>query len=958
MKKIIALVLSVSMLCTGFAFSASAEKEGEEIAFVPGQEYSGEVYAPTEEINYSESANTVSYSDVSDYSAVGILGALDIMKAAEGGKFKPKAYVSRGEFIEGVLKTFAVRYQDGEFEKNGSFYDVDESNPYCAAIATALSAGFISGYEDNTFRPNEVISYNNAVACLLKAFGFDDNYDQSFANRVRGELMKGITVAEPRAITRMEMAQLLNNALNVSMREVAQFAKIGLFRYIDDEFFKTLTDETVLNYVWHIKRADGLLSANYVESIDGGEAHERSVVIDGERYATEDLNNLDWLGMKVTYYVDRDDQLVYMHKQKKVDELVVEADDVIGFNPSTKVFSYYNEKDKVSTITLNSNYTILYNGKLPESRYTDEIFKIKEGKIRFVANDNEKYTYVFIEEYRNFVMTKFAVNDAEFTFTLGEDMKYFTVDTNHTYLEAYDQSNSRKEIYRKTEEGESIFDTSVFESDSVISVYAPYGAFDASGKLTKTGDFIRIAVSPEKAEGSVKAISQKGDKNVTVDDKTYAVSKSSYISDTDLQTGAVLAFYVDAAGELVAMAEKSEDDGWQYAYLVHIVYEDDRDYPSALKVYSQYGTMDTYKVTQNLKINNKKMKAGKAQETLEASAALIGKPTLKYQQLIKIKTKEEGDSQYITQIQTVVKDYGLPTGYSEDWLERNGSGTYTIASDVGNILRESGKHYGKYSTPKYCFTVPLTEEKEESYFDLRAYSAGNDMQIDLYDVDEYLQPKVGVKYTSVATDKEIYTNYSGNGVSPVMLKDVWSAVDEDGIPILKFEVVQTKGAVEYYSEDLNLLDDYVKGDALVLYGNGTKVSKVVPVTYNGKVIGPNNLPDVTETGKLSISREFGSETFVYELYSVSSAQRAVGQNGVLGSDGKRDTQTIILNDYTAWQMSGLMHYKEENGRAEVMQGSFDQCTEAKQYGSDKATVIIAFMHTGRPRGMLMYTLDR
>lgn len=108
MKKIIAVLLSASMLLTGLAFNISAEKEGEDVAFTPGQEYSGDAYAPTEEIKYSENTDTISYSDVSDYSVVGILGALNIMKATDGSRFKPKAFVSRGEFVEGVLKTFGV----------------------------------------------------------------------------------------------------------------------------------------------------------------------------------------------------------------------------------------------------------------------------------------------------------------------------------------------------------------------------------------------------------------------------------------------------------------------------------------------------------------------------------------------------------------------------------------------------------------------------------------------------------------------------------------------------------------------------------------------------------------------------------------------------------------------------------------------------------------------------------
>jgi len=961
MKKIIAVLLSASMLLTGLAFNVSAEKEGEDVAFTPGQEYSGDAYAPTEEITYSENTDTISYSDVSDYSVVGILGALDIMNAAEGSRFKPKAFVSRGEFVEGVLNTFGVKYEDGAFGKNGSFYDVDETHPQYAAIATALSAGFISGYDDNTFRPDNVISYDNAVACLLKAFGFSDDYDKSFANRVRGELIDGISVVEPKAITRMEMAQLLYNALNVPMRYVAQFAKIGLFRYVDDDFYEKLQDETVLNYIWHINRANGLLEANYVESIGEEEAREGSVVIAGTRYATKDTNNLDWLGMYVTYYRDNDDNLVYMHKHKKTEELVVEAKDVIGFNAETKIFSYYTDNGKTNNITLADNYKIIYNGTIPDGSYDENIFKIKEGNIRLVANNGSKYTCVLINEYRNFILDKFAQDDTKLKFMLGENMTYFTVDTNHTYIEVHNSNDARYEIYRQTEDGKATLDTSLFEADSVISVYAPYGAYDASGKVNNLGNYVKIAVSTDKIEGTIKKVIKKDDIKLTIDETEYTVSKSSYITDSDIQSGSIKAFYVDAAGELVQVTEPSDGDGWEYAYLVHIVYDGDRDYPTQLVVYNAYGSMEKYNVTENLRINNKKMKAGQTQTTLEASALLIGKPNLKYQQLIKIKTKENNGSSEITDIQTVASSFGTPAGYSDDWLQRKESGQFVIPTDSSGVLCKNGSRINSYIAPKYFFSVPLTEEKEEQYFDLRSIGSMSATEVDLYDVDETLKPMVAVKYISGAVDKPLITEAGGGtGSAPVMIKDSWSALDDDGImPVIRFEVVQATGLTEYYSENLNLLNGYVPGDIVFLYGNGKKVSSVEPMLYNGKVLGPNNLPDINSESMITVSKSYSTNTpHCFEIYKVASGSRAIMQNGAIVSAAKRAVQTSITDRNREWQKGGLLHYKEENGRAEVMAGAFDQCIEAEQYGNELATKVIAFTHEGGARQIIMFTLDR
>lgn len=957
MKKIIAVLLSASMLCTGLAFNVSAEQEGEDIAFTPGQEYAGEAYAPTEEISYSESSDTISYSDVSDYSVVGLLGALDIMTAAEGSRFKPKAYVSRGEFIEGVLKTLGVRYESGTFGKDGSFYDVDETHPQYAAIATALSAGFISGYDDNTFRPDEVISYNNAVACILKALGFSDDYDQSFANRARGEIIDGISVVEPKAITRMEMAQLLYNTLKVPMRYVAQFATIGLFKYVDDDYYEKLSDETILEHIWNVKQANGLLEANYIESVTDEKAREGSVVIAGTRYQTKDMNNLDWLGMNVTYYYDTDDNLVYMHKHKKTEELIVEADDIIGFNATTRNFSYYSENGKANNVILADNYKIMYNGTIPSTGYDESIFNIKEGNIRLVSNNNSKYTYVFINEYRNFILDKFSIDDTKLKFMLGEQMTYFTVDTNHTYIEVRDGNDARREIYRETADGTATLDTSMFEADSVISVYAPYGSYDTSGKVGELGNYVKIAVSTDKVEGTIKKILKKDDITLTIDDADYKISKYSYISDTDILSGAVQAFYVDASGELVQVTEVSDGDGWAYAYLVHIVYDGDRDYPTQLVIYDTYGSMERYDVTENLRINDKKMKAGKTQTTLEASAALLGKSGIKYQQLIKIKTKESGDSKEITNIQTITASMGVATGVSDDWLQRNDSDNFKVVTDSGGVLIKDNSTMNSYIAPKYFFSVPLTEEKEEKYFDIRSVSSMDSTEVDIYDVDDVLTPTVAIKYISSAADKPIATD-SSTGSAPVMLRDSWGDLDEDGMPIIKFEVVQAKGVKEYYTDELNLLDDYVPGDVFYLYGNGTKVSSITPILYNGKVLGPNNLPDVNSTAGITLSKNYSGTPYCFEIYKIASSTRAIMQNGAITSGAKREVMTSITDRNKEWQKGGLLHYKEENGRSEVVAGAFDQCKEAEKYGTEEATKVIAFSHEGGARQIIMYTLDR
>lgn len=81
--------------------------------------------------------------------------------------------VSRAEFVAMVNEAFC-------FETKGedSFIDVDEKSPYYEDILIGKKQGYINGYEDGTFRPDESISREE----MSKILGFilETEYDNKF----------------------------------------------------------------------------------------------------------------------------------------------------------------------------------------------------------------------------------------------------------------------------------------------------------------------------------------------------------------------------------------------------------------------------------------------------------------------------------------------------------------------------------------------------------------------------------------------------------------------------------------------------------------------------------------------------------------------------------------------------------------------------------------------------------
>ncbi|ATP40448.1 bifunctional metallophosphatase/5'-nucleotidase [Solibacillus sp. R5-41] len=107
------------------------------------------------------------YSDVNDshkYSeAIQELTTAGIVTGFEDGTFKPDATVTRGQaakMIVGALNLDTKNVVDPKFS------DITQSNHYYGAISALVSTGFISGYEDNTFRSSEKITHGQFATIL------------------------------------------------------------------------------------------------------------------------------------------------------------------------------------------------------------------------------------------------------------------------------------------------------------------------------------------------------------------------------------------------------------------------------------------------------------------------------------------------------------------------------------------------------------------------------------------------------------------------------------------------------------------------------------------------------------------------------------------------------------------------------------------------------------------------
>lgn len=142
-----------------------------------------------------------------------------------GGKFEPDRGVARGEFAKLVNTVFGFKSS-----KSSAFTDVDSNAWYGPQAAAALEAGFMSGYPDGSFKPQAVITRQEAAKAVAGLFHVPsageqvlDNYrDQadvqsyaraSLASLLSAGYLKGYadgSLQPSKAITRAEAVTLLD----------------------------------------------------------------------------------------------------------------------------------------------------------------------------------------------------------------------------------------------------------------------------------------------------------------------------------------------------------------------------------------------------------------------------------------------------------------------------------------------------------------------------------------------------------------------------------------------------------------------------------------------------------------------------------------------------------------------------------------------------------------------------
>jgi len=87
------------------------------------------------------------------------------------GDFQPNGKVTRAEFVTLVNRAFGIEKQSSV----GTFSDINSEAWFFNDVCTAKAVGYVSGYQDGTFKPNKTITRQEVAGILTRLLNLEQN---------------------------------------------------------------------------------------------------------------------------------------------------------------------------------------------------------------------------------------------------------------------------------------------------------------------------------------------------------------------------------------------------------------------------------------------------------------------------------------------------------------------------------------------------------------------------------------------------------------------------------------------------------------------------------------------------------------------------------------------------------------------------------------------------------------
>ena len=540
-----------------------------------------------------------------------VLAALGIMVGdKESGLMRPESEIRRSEVAKMAVMALGLEDVAEASNEKTIFPDVVEDHWANGYINVANSQGIVIGDDNGNFRPDDSITYAEAMAIMVRILGYEPvaatkgGFPSGYivVGSDKG-LNKNVTGSANEAILRGDVAYMTYNALTAKLMEQVGFGSNLSYEEVD----KTLLFDRL-----GVTKGEGQINAIESSALTGDSSLKKGQVkIDDDIFETSyNINNL--LGYNVVYYSiendNGDNEIILATPKKDANSSVtISADlfDELTEKSGNKAINYFKSEStsKTTTAELDKDAILIYNGKCEEM--SDELINMKDkaGNITLLdTNKDNKYDIVFVTEYENMVVEE--------------------VTSTHKIIDKYGKPSLKLDpedtsiSFRMTMGLEELAAADLQEYD-VLSVAA-----------SKDKELYDVVVTRKAVEGK---ITEMDDEGVTIKGEHYKIA-ANYTQTLSMGTEGV--FYLDAEDKIAAV-DTAATLSSNYAYLMR-AYTDNNSEKTSFKVYNSSGEEVTLEAKDKIKFN------GKSGTLAEDAAKELNKDGATVKQLVTYDLNSDG----------------------------------------------------------------------------------------------------------------------------------------------------------------------------------------------------------------------------------------------------------------------------------------------------------------------------
>lgn len=824
--------------------------------------------------------------------AVELLNALEIMVGDDTGEFRLEDPIKRSEVAKIATAIAGLTDVAESTKTQAKFPDVAVSNWANGYINVSQAQGFVVGDDTGKFRPDDNITYAEAVTIMMRVLGYDPAA-QSSGGFPTGYLVTagsaglfkgGISAPTNSTATRGIVAQLAYNALTINLME-----KTGYGAYENYE----VVDKTLLFNKLDVEKLSGQVVATGETTLNGSSSLKENQVqikVDGtvKTYTTE-YDATGHIARNVIFYVrekaNGDFNIILISDNKnKNEEIEIKADHIDKITGTS--VSYWKDKEndkKATTVTVKENPTVFYNGVVVDVDIT-ELEALKSGKITLLDTTNDEvFDYVFVTEYRNIIVDEVSLTGNRITDKFN--LLTLTLDP--------EDKNLTFAIYK----GDKKVSLEDIKEWDVLSVAA-------NDHNISEATVIKVYVSTEKVTGKIEEIE---DDMYRIGDKLYEIATNyKEANQPELKLGDEGTFYLDVEGKIAAVDTQTKA-GDNYAYLVNAATDGSFGTEIKFELFTKDGETVILEGASKIKVNSA---TGLKGEAVINAIKEANKGTIK--QLITFDKNSNGEISYInTAAVNETSGTAIKNAFSLDYASENAK--YNAAS------KKLGGFNVNSST--LVFEIPANAEDSEEY-SIRTIDMFVDKttyDIEIYDLTEDLTASVVIVKNSagvVNADSSIAivnrvvesTNKDGDEVHKlyalqdgkeivISAKDTDTLVKESGVlktgDIIQYQT-NSKGEIDKITvlfDSSNRANDEVE---IMTEVEGTEMVTIIGTVTkkfaNSMNIKANNMSETN----LDIS---GAKVYVYDASKPERSQVKVADSSYITKFDEAKPEKVFVRMY-------------------------------------------------------------